>query len=228
MQGRSAGSDAGDPVEVWRHELAHLALHEAMGDLPPRWFDEGYARYAAAEWGREELLATNLALAIRGMPSLSALDSSFYRGAGEAGSAYALAYRAVAELAALDPERGLMLFFRYWRDTGSLDKAVRSAYGLTLAAFEAHWQSRTRRRYGVLALVGDLTVASLILTALVFPLVLARRRRDRRRMAALVAADEEAERRARESAIEELLRAIPGPDPPPPPSPPGEGRGVNS
>ncbi|HET7621085.1 MAG TPA: hypothetical protein VFK39_04190, partial [Gemmatimonadaceae bacterium] len=45
MQGSRAGSDAGDPMRVLRHELAHLALHEYLGDLPPRWFDEGYASY---------------------------------------------------------------------------------------------------------------------------------------------------------------------------------------
>ena len=43
MQGARRGSDAGDPLETLRHELAHLALHERLGDLPPRWFDEGYA-----------------------------------------------------------------------------------------------------------------------------------------------------------------------------------------
>ena len=45
--------------EVLRHELAHLALHEALGDLPPRWFDEGYAscrraRVAARRGARDE------------------------------------------------------------------------------------------------------------------------------------------------------------------------------
>ncbi|MDQ6634461.1 MAG: hypothetical protein M3Z10_06845, partial [Gemmatimonadota bacterium] len=52
MQGHSAGADAGDPVNVLRHELAHLALHERLGDRPPRWFDEGYASVAAREWRR--------------------------------------------------------------------------------------------------------------------------------------------------------------------------------
>src|SRR6185437_1222282 len=103
MQGRSAGSDAGDPREVFRHELAHLALHEYLGDLPPRWFDEGYASYAAREWNREDALAANMALALRGTPRFSDLDSLFEAGATSARNAYALAYRAVVELAALDP-----------------------------------------------------------------------------------------------------------------------------
>jgi hypothetical protein len=225
MQGRSASSSAGDPEVVLRHELAHLALHEYLGDLPPRWFDEGYASYAAAEWGRDELLATNAALILRGTPSLEAVDSGFTGGSLSAEASYALAYRAVAELAELDPGRGLALFFRYWRESGSMDVAVRRAYQITLPAFEARWQQRTRRRYGVLAVFADLTIASLVLLVPLVPLYVARRRRDKRRMAALVAADQEAERRAMESAIDELLRSVP-PGPAPPPSPPGERDGI--
>jgi hypothetical protein len=77
MQGRAAPSDAGDPRAVLRHELAHLALHEALGDLPPRWFDEGYASYAAGEFGRDDVLAANLALLTRGVPHLADLDAYF-------------------------------------------------------------------------------------------------------------------------------------------------------
>ena len=65
-RGSSGGAEAGDPREVLRHELAHLALHEYLGDLPPRWFDEGYASYSAREWRRDDVLAANVALALRG------------------------------------------------------------------------------------------------------------------------------------------------------------------
>ena len=220
MQGSAAASTAGDPREVLRHELAHLALHEVLGELPPRWFSEGYASFAAREWGREQVLATNVALAVRGAPSLAALDSAFSGGASRASAAYALSYRAVAELAALDPDRGLALFVRYWRETGSLDLALRRAYGLTEEGFEKWWQQRTRRRYGALALFTDFALFGLVLAALMLPLAIARRRRNRRRMEALMATEQEAERIARENAIEELLRSVP-----PPPTPPrGEER----
>ena len=98
------------PAGRLRHDLAHLALDEALGELPPRWFHEGYASVAAGEWGREEVLATSVALLMRGMPTLDSLDATFNAGATRADAAYALAHRAVAELAALDPERGLTLF----------------------------------------------------------------------------------------------------------------------
>jgi hypothetical protein len=205
MHGRRAGSEAGDPQEVLRHELAHLALHERLGDRPPRWFDEGYASVAAREWRREDVLAANVALALRGAPSLEQLDSSFTGGSVAAQSAYALSYRAVTELASLDPERGLTLFFDYWTRSPSMDVAVRRAFGITLAGFEREFQTRTRRRYGGLALFADLSLLLIVLSVLVFPFFVARRVRDRRRLAALLAADAAAERAEQASALAMLL-----------------------
>ncbi len=220
IQGRGATSAAGDPLVALRHELAHLALHEFMGDLPARWFDEGYATYAAGEWQRDDVLATQVALALRGVPTLEGVDSAFYGGANRAQYAYSLAHRAVADLAALDPKRGLSLLFTEWRSRGSLDPAVRHAYGITLGTFEATWRRRTRRRYGALAVVTDLTLAVVILLAVVAPLYVARRGRDQKRLATMRQRDAEAEQRERESAIEALLGASDStaPEPPPPPT----------
>jgi hypothetical protein len=205
MQGRSAGSDAGDPREVLRHELAHLALHEYLGDLPPRWFDEGYASYAAREWNRQDVLTANVALALRGTPRFSDLDSLFEAGASSARAAYALSYRAVAELAALDPGHGLADYFVAWKREGDMDRAMRSTFGMTLDGFEKRWQQRTRRRYGALAVIGDLAFGGAVLLVVVVPLYFARRQRDRRRMAEMREADEAAEKAARESILAALM-----------------------
>ena len=205
LQGSRAGSDAGDPVRVLRHELAHLALHEHLGDLPNRWFDEGYASYAAREWGREEVLATNIALALRGMPTLDELDASFEGGATAAQSAYALAYRAVTELALIDRRRGLALLFEYWRETSSFERALRRAYGMTSVDFEKRWSDRTRAQYGLLALASNVTFATLVLLFVMTPLYVIRKRRDRRRLERMREADAAADRAAQQSAIDELL-----------------------
>ena len=229
MRGRWDGARGGDPATILRHELAHLALDEAMGDLPPRWFNEGYASYAAGEWGRDELLATNAALVFRRMPALDTLDGWFLRGAREAQGAYALSYRAVAELAALDRERGLTLFFRYWKESGRLDRAVRDAYGLTLPAFEHRWQQRTRTRFGALALVGDLAVGMVVCLILILPFYMLRRRRDKERLAALRRADELAPPPEGEQILAELLGEAPPREPPGAPgwaaAPAGDGPG---
>lgn len=208
MQGKRAASDAGDPEVVFRHELAHLALHEQLGDRPPRWFDEGYASFAAGEWGREELLAANVGLLIGGTPSLSELEKGFHGGPARAEASYALAHRAVVELSELDRERGLALFFQYWKSTNSLDRSVRSAYGMTLSAFETRWRQRTISRYGGLALFANFTLASIAGLIILGPLYWSRRRRMKRKMAEMLVVDaaqeKAAEEAARQSALDQL------------------------
>jgi hypothetical protein len=183
-------------------------LFEALGDLPPRWFDEGYASWAAGEWDREDVIAANIGLALGGFRTLAALDSGFAAGARRADASYALSYRAVAELASIDPDRGLTLLFRYWREERSLDRALRRAYGLTVGSFEKRWLSRTRRRYGGLALFADVTIGGIVLLLIVTPLYVIRRRRDRERLARMREADAAQERRERDSVIEALLRSV--------------------
>jgi hypothetical protein len=189
VQGGGATSAAGDPIPTLRHELAHLALHEYLDDLPPRWFDEGYAMYAAGEPVRDDILSTNVALALRGVPTLASLDTGLVGTEGQAAVSYTLAYRAVADLARLDPAHGLSLLFGYWRASGSLDVAVRRAYGEPLDSFEAAWRAQIRRRYGVLALLSDLSFLMLVFLGLLTPLYILRRRRDKQRLDALRAAE---------------------------------------
>ncbi len=205
MQGGRAGSDAGDPAVVLRHELAHLALHESMGRLPPRWFDEGYASVAAGEWSRETAFETSIGMVWRTLPSREALESGFFAGASRAEWSYAVAYRVVSELAMLDTKNGLDNFFRDWRSTGSFESGLRSAFGITGVQFDRHWQQRTRQRYGALAVVANLSVVGGVFGLLLGPLFWMRKRRDRRKLDAMRMADAVQERALRESALEAIL-----------------------
>lgn len=205
MFGRDAAAASGDPRVTLRHELAHLALHEVLGATVPRWFDEGYASFAAGEWGRDEVLVTSVGLVWRGLPTLAGLDSGFYAGAERAQRSYALAYRAVAELDALDPQRGLALLFGHWQREGTFERALRRAHGMSSADFEAHWKRRVRRQFGVLALAADLTVLTLVLTVLLGPMWWQRRQKLRRRLEAMREADRRQEEAERASALAALL-----------------------
>jgi len=205
MQGRYAGSAAGDPVQVLRHELAHLALHEQLAGRAPRWFDEGYASVAAGEWSREAALETAVGMVWRPLPPLDSVEAGFAGGGAAAAWSYALAHRAVAELMALDPARGIAPLVAHWRTEGTLERALRRSYGLTGEGFDRHWRQATRRRYGALALAANLSLAAGGLGVLLGPLFLVRRRRDRQRLAAMRAA-EAAQEAAREgSALEAIL-----------------------
>lgn len=205
MQGSYAGSDAGNPIAVLRHELAHLALHEYLGSLPPRWFDEGYASVAAGEWTRGTALETSVSLAWRALPPTDQLDEGFVHGASQAEWSYAIAQLVVHELQGIDEQNGLKNFLVDWKSTGSYERAVRSAYGMTSAGFDDYWHKQVRRRYGALALFANVSLAFGFIGILLGPLFWMRRRRDRRRLEAMRAADAVAEEAARRSALEALL-----------------------
>jgi hypothetical protein len=205
MQGNRAGSDAGDPLVVLRHELAHLALHEAMGRLPPRWFDEGYASFSAGEWNRENAFETSMGMVFNALPSRDTLEAGFFAGSSRAEWSYAVAHRIVSEMAALDPVRGLGNFFAYWKESSSFEVAVRRAYGMTGAQFDKYWQQQTRRRYGALAIVANFTLVGGFFGLLLGPLFWMRRQRDRRKLEAMRAADAAQEAALRESALTALL-----------------------
>jgi len=205
MQGRGAGSDAGDPVGVLRHELAHLALHEAMGGLPPRWFDEGYASVAAGEFSREQAFETSIGMVWRTLPTLEQLERGFVRGGMEASWSYAMAHRVVSELDGLGGAGGLANFFRYWKSTGSFEKGLRQAYGMTGEGFEKHWRDATRRRYGALSFVTNVSAALGLFAVVLVPLFLQRRARDRKKLEATRAADVAQEAAPRASALQAIL-----------------------
>lgn len=206
MQGSSAGAGAGDPFAVLRHELAHLALAEYLGELPYRWFDEGYASVSAGEWGREEALATSIALALKGVPTLDGLERMFYQGSGAADLAYALAHRAVLDLTLRGGDAGFARFLNTWRTTQSFERALRQGYGVTSAGFEGSWRSETRRRYGALALLTNLSLAIGVFALVLGPFVWQRRRRDRARLEAMRRADEAQEEAQRLSALHTMLQ----------------------
>src|SRR5688572_24867073 len=79
--------DEGDPTPTPRHELAHLALHDAVGVRVPLWFDEGYAAMASGEWDRLGRLRLNLSVARGDIPNFYALDRALRGGEATAEAA---------------------------------------------------------------------------------------------------------------------------------------------
>ena len=209
MQGHRAASDAGEPLQVLRHELAHVALYDYLGTLPPRWFDEGYASYAAGEERTQGFLSTNAALVFRGMPTLAALDTMM---SGErttdARAAYALSLRAVSDLASIDPVRGLAPLLDAWRERGSFDLAMRRAFALTATDFESEWQQRTRWRFAFLAVAVDSAIGTMLLVLLFAPLYRSRRRAQRARLAEMRRREAITDRSNQSAALDALMSAI--------------------
>lgn len=177
-------ADEGDLVRTLRHELAHLALHEAVGVRVPLWFDEGYASWAAGEWDRLGTLELNLTVVRGAVPTLTGLDGALRGSASSADAAYALAVSAVAELARRNPTGTLTPLLRRLESGEDFDAAVLATTGLAVGRFEQEWQRAVRRRYTL----GNWLIAGggwLIVALLVAVQVRRRRRLDRVRRAAL-------------------------------------------
>jgi len=177
-------ADADDPRAALRHELAHLALHEAVRTRLPLWFDEGYAVVAAGEWSRFDALQLNLAVVRGAVSDLRALDAALRQGPGEAETAYALAGSAVLYLARLNPGRTLDALLGRLQDGDGFDAAVLATTGRTLDSFDEVWRRDVRRRYSLvvwLAAGGGWTLLALLVIAA----VVIRRRRDQPRREAL-------------------------------------------
>ena len=209
MQGRNAPADAGEPLQVLRHELAHIALYDYLGALTPRWFDEGYASFAAGEERTQGFLSTNAALVFRGMPSLAALDTMLASPrTTDARAAYALSLRAVSDLAALDPVHGLAPFLDAWRERRSFDLAMRRAFALTSTDFERDWQRRTRWRFAFLAVAADSAIGTLALTVLLLPLYRTRRQKQRARLEEMRRREAITELTNRSVVLDALMHAI--------------------
>jgi hypothetical protein len=177
-------ADGEDLFRTLRHELAHLALHQAVSVRVPLWFDEGYAGWAAGEWDRLGSLELNLSVVRGAIPDFESLDGALRGSASTADAAYALAVSAVAELARRNPSGTLDPLLSRLEAGTDFGVAVRATTGLPLGRFEEEWQRATRRRYSV----GTWLIAGggwLVLALILVGLRRVRRRADRVRRAAL-------------------------------------------
>ena len=177
-------ADAGQAQDILRHELAHLALRRVIREPIPRWFDEGYAAYAAGEWGRMDALGINLAVLRGSIPDLDQLNATLRSTEADASLGYALAMTAVMAVARHHPEHSLAPIITLLAEGQPFDSALRRSTGLTAGQFSVSWQKEIRRRYGVL---GWLTLGGLWFLMAVAVLIAAyvRRRLDGPRRAAL-------------------------------------------
>jgi hypothetical protein len=196
-----------DLDEVFRHELTHLALADAvMQKHVPRWFNEGLAIYESNEnpYDRAKTL-WDATLSGTVLP-LADIDKSFPAENYEVSIAYAESADFVRFLMRKsDHERFLRMIERV-RDGQAFDRAVADAYGSDLRKLEFQWKEELSKRYTLIPVVtGGSLVWVLVIGALVVGYIKKRRRnkatlarwaKEEAAMDAAIAAAEEAETRA--------------------------------
>lgn len=175
---------------VLRHEWAHLGLHQYLVGLRiPRWFDEGYAQYAAGGWNLGEAWRLRLLLTFGGAPDMDSLTLGWPRDRSTADAAYLLAASAVGYLVQGSGDRGLAVFLARWRADRSFDAALRSTFGVSSGQLEEDWRAWVRAKYGWLFVLSRSAVFWMLLALLLLLMMRSRGRRNRERMARLRAGE---------------------------------------
>ena len=137
-----------DLVEVFRHELAHVALFEAVaGAHVPRWFNEGLAVFVSGETSVTRLQTLWTATVADTLIPLSQLDKSFPANENDAGVAYAEAVDVVRYLVRQREHfrfQGLVERMRAGQEFAS---ALKAAYGIDMVDLEQEWRDEVAKRY---------------------------------------------------------------------------------
>ena len=192
------GSESPDLDEVFRHELSHVALEDAVnGNHVPRWFTEGLAVH---ESGEHSMVRTHTlwdATLSRAVMPLSELDRGF---PDDNRYEVSIAYAESADflrflLRSADRARFVSLVARV-RAGSTFDRALADAYGTDLRRLEYEWREELTKRYGY---VPVLTGGSIIWVGIVGLMGAGYWRKKRQARAKL--AQWEAEERAIDAAV---------------------------
>jgi hypothetical protein len=138
-----------DLVELLGHELAHVALSDAVADhAVPRWFNEGLAIHESGEipWARTKTL-WDASLSRRLLP-LAELDQSLPTDRTDVSIAYAEAADVVRFLMRdADRARFGSLIERV-RGGAPFERALGDAYDSDIRKLEYEWREEVARRFG--------------------------------------------------------------------------------
>jgi hypothetical protein len=195
-----------DLAQIFRHELAHVALHDAVAGRPiPRWFNEGFAVYASGESSLIRLQTLWTAtLADRLLP-LQDLERLFPADTTDVSIAYAEAADVLRFLVRRQDRHRFANMIGRVRTGQDFERALQDAYGTDLRTLEFDWREDVGKRYSFWPVL----VSGTVVWVSIFGLFLAgwrrRRQRDQETMARWAreeAAEEELQRRTlmRESA----------------------------
>jgi hypothetical protein len=185
-----------DILETFKHELAHVALHDAVkGHDVPRWFNEGFAVYVSGEGSIPRLQTLWTASLAGNIIPLDRLERSFPDDAILASIAYAQAADLVRYLVRTQEQyRFDGLVERIARGM-SFDQALLAAYGIDRMTLESEWREDIARRYTFWPVLTGSTLLWVGIVGLFFWGYRRRRLRDRRTL----------ERWRREEAAEDAI-----------------------
>lgn len=137
-----------DLAEVFRHELAHVALFDAVaGRSVPRWFNEGFAVSASGESRVARHQALWLATVQENLIPLRRLERTFPSDQIGVDIAYAQAADVVRFLVRRQDHQRFVGMIERLRRGQDFEHAMKDSYGLDLGTLEYEWREDVARRY---------------------------------------------------------------------------------
>jgi hypothetical protein len=134
--------------EVFRHELAHIALHQAVRSrYVPRWFNEGFAVHASGETSFARLQTLWTATLADELMPLQKMERTFPADDVGASVAYAQAADVVRYLVRQQEQHRFRAMIEHIRKGQPFERAMRDAYGVDLATLEYEWREDVAKRY---------------------------------------------------------------------------------
>jgi hypothetical protein len=144
---RYAGADH-DVEEIFRHELAHVALHDALLGKPvPRWFNEGFAVLASGETSTKRLFTLWRATLADTLIPFHDVERRFPNDEASAEVAYAEAVDLVRFMIRDREQHRFRGLIAHLRDGNTLDASMRDSYGIDLITLEREWREDIAKRY---------------------------------------------------------------------------------
>jgi hypothetical protein len=141
-------NDHHDLVELFRHEAAHVALHQAAQQAEiPRWFDEGFAVHASGESSLLRMRALSTATVSDRLIPLEQLSHGFPSDPVRAELAYAESADIVRFLLRRQDRARFAALLERVRAGESFDRALEDAYNTARDTLELEWQKDVARRY---------------------------------------------------------------------------------
>jgi hypothetical protein len=134
--------------EVFRHELAHVALHDAVGGRPvPRWFNEGFAVHASGESSMVRAKTLWSATLSKRLLPMGDLDRSFPASSDLASVAYAQSADFVRFLLRRQDRGRFAMFVERLGRGEAFDAAMTDAYATDTRTLELQWRDEVSKRY---------------------------------------------------------------------------------
>jgi hypothetical protein len=186
--------EAPDLSEVLRHELAHLALDEAVaGHHVPRWFDEGLAIHESGELGLKRLRVLWDATVSHRLLPLADLDRSFPPGGSEVSVAYAESADVVRFLMRDDDRARFGSLVQRVRAGTSFERALDDAYDTDLRKLEYEWREEASHRFGMVPMLTGGGALWTLIAGLAIVAWVKRRRRAKEKLATWAREEAEAD-----------------------------------